>query len=69
MDLRNQLLSPLFAPTEVLRELPANIVIVNAGLDPYLDEGIAFIRQLEDLKSPVVHKVNFGSVLVDLVAL
>jgi len=42
---RDFLLSPLYAPTEILRKLPDNLVIFSAGYDPLLDDSVRFLKR------------------------
>eukprot|EP01127_Copromyxa_protea_P015964 TRINITY_DN4677_c0_g1_i2.p1 TRINITY_DN4677_c0_g1~~TRINITY_DN4677_c0_g1_i2.p1 ORF type:complete len:504 (-),score=90.36 TRINITY_DN4677_c0_g1_i2:76-1587(-) len=55
-DTRNPLVSPLWADDDLLKKLPHNIVILNAGLDPLLDDGVKFAHKCRKLGVPVVQK-------------
>jgi len=48
--------SPVFASDEVLLKLPRNIIIINAGMDPLLDDGVKFAWRCNQLGIPVVQK-------------
>lgn len=50
-------LSPLFAPDELLKKLPDNIVFLCAGFDPLLDDTTRFIRRLDALEKNYRHYV------------
>lgn len=66
-------LSPLFAPDELIAQLPEDLVFMAAGYDPLLDDTVAFLRRLDKLNKPYLYEVyecphgfwNFDAVLLE----
>lgn len=69
--MNDYLLSPLFAPDELLSKLPDNLTFMCAGFDPLLDDTTRFIRKLDTLGKTYRHYVydlphgflNFGQII------
>eukprot|EP01126_Amoeba_proteus_P014537 TRINITY_DN16408_c0_g1_i1.p1 TRINITY_DN16408_c0_g1~~TRINITY_DN16408_c0_g1_i1.p1 ORF type:complete len:127 (+),score=21.37 TRINITY_DN16408_c0_g1_i1:908-1288(+) len=57
MDSTNYFCSPLFAPDEVLKQLPKEIHIISAAYDPLLDDAINFTRRLDRLNIGYNHQM------------
>lgn len=53
-DLRNPLISPLFAPDDLLVQLPPDLVIISAGLDPLVDDSVRFVDRLKQVVKSAV---------------
>jgi len=48
-DVKDPLLSPLYAPDDLLKKLPRQLYIMSAGIDPLLDDTAKFVQRLKKL--------------------
>jgi len=71
-DTKNPLCSPLYADDSLLKNLPEELAVLTAGLDPLNDDVMKYIQRLEGLNKPVQHYnyrgvphgfLNFGQVI------
>jgi len=69
---KNPLCSPLYADDSMLMQLPDELILLSAGLDPLLDDCVKYVQRLEDLNKPVQYFnfrgvphgfLNFGQVI------
>jgi len=55
IDLKNELLSPIYASDEIIKKLPNNIFLISAGYCPLLDDAIRFVNKLKKNNMKIDH--------------